>query len=106
MEDDIHKLSMELDNVNTTYTWLIATFVYNHYKGKYAFKYNDGFILRNTGLNALSMLEDDIDKLNMLLLEYNNIFKNESIALISSKLTDAKFRRSILRELRELFYEV
>ena len=90
--------------------WFTSIIIHERYKYKYSLKCYDEDIWINkldnsiTNKDVKNSLINDIIILSNELLLYNETRQNKYITIISSKLNNNKFIKSIMRELRELFY--
>lgn len=90
--------------------WFTSIIFYEIYKDKYCFKcFNQDLWIHNldksiTNEHVIDCIINDITSLNNELLLYNEIRQNKDITIITSKINDDIFIKSVIRELRELFY--
>lgn len=90
--------------------WLTSIIFHERYKCKYSFKCYDEDLWINKLDESMSNKEvkesilNDMDNLIAELLLYNEKRKNIYINVITRKLKDNIFIKSLMRELRELFF--
>ena len=111
MSEDIFYQFLD-DNVkgNQDIIWLTSIIFHERYKYKYNFKCYDEDLWINKLDESMSNKEvkecllNDMDNLITELLLYNEKRQNKYINVIIIKLKDNIFIKSLMRELRELFF--
>ena len=109
-EDIFHKFLDDNLKEDQDIIWLTSIIFHERYKEKYSFNcyYQDIWVNKlDSSLISKEVKEcllNDMDNLIDELLLFNEKIQNKYINIIISKLKDNIFIKSVMREIKELFY--